>query len=446
MKIIIIGAGEVGYYLAKRLIAEDHEVTIIEIDLGRYRRAAESLDAIVIQGSGSSIKALQNAKASQSDILIAVSGYDEVNILSCMLSKDLGVKRCIARIRNPEYQNIDLILNPQKLGIDLLIHPERIAADEIIGLIERSSASKVVDFENGRLQIMALQILEDSPIINLSVKEVIDKHPDSSFLCLCIHRGEQTIIPHGNNLYQAGDIIYLIARREDIAQISEIVGYVERNQQNIMILGAGNIGRIIAKSLSTEMTVKLIEEKIETAEVVADELKDTLVLHGDGTDVNFLISERISEMDCFVAVTGNEKTNLLSGLLAQYLGVERIILHMTTNEYLPIMSKIGIDAVVSKNIATVNAIMKYIRRGHVIAVSLFENIDAEAIEMIPRPDSKITQKQLADLKLPDDLIIGAIIHQSEIIIPTGKTQIHPNDKVVVFLKPSVIPKAEKLFN
>ena len=194
------------------------------------------------------------------------------------------------------------------------------------------------------------------------------------------------------------------------------------------------------------MNVKLIEQDRDIAEEVAVNLPDTLVLHGDGTDIDFLSSERIEEMDCFVAVSGSEKTNLLSGLLAKHLGVKRVIIHVTTHEYIPLMDKIGIDAVVSKNVETVNAIMRYVRRGNVIAVSLFEDIKAEAIELIPHVGSDITKKPIKDLELPEDMIIGALIRQKEIIIPRGDTQIQPQDKVVVFLKPNLIQKVEKYFN
>ncbi len=446
MKIVIIGAGEVGYYLAKRLISEGNDVIIIEIDPERYRNASESLDAIVIQGSGSSAKVLAAAEVGSADVLIAVSAMDEVNILACMIAKEMGTKKCVARIRNNEFSQKDSVITAERLGIDLMVYPEQIAADAIVSLVKRSSASKVVDFEGGKLQIMALQVRDGSPIIDRTVEDVDAGNPDNSFLCLGIYRDNKTIIPRGKNVYRSGDVIYFIAQKEDIPKVSEIVGYSEKEQQHVMILGAGEVGRMVAAILSSDMDVKLIEENREVAESVTEELRDTLILHGDGTDIDFLISERVEEMDCFVAVTGSEKTNLLSGLLAQYLGVKRVIIHLTTNDYIPIMNKIGMDAVVSKNIATVNAIMKYIRRGNVIAVSLFEDIEAEAIEMIPKEGSPITKKPIQNLHIPTDIIVGAVIRHSEIIIPQGDTQIQANDKVVVFLKPNLIPQIEKFFN
>lgn len=446
MKVVIIGAGEVGYYLAKRLISEDHDVRLIEVDPERCRRAMETLDAMVIQGNGASVGVQLQAEVGDSDILFAVSGLDEINILSCMVAKKLGVKKCVARIRNAEFSHPDAIITPESFQIDLMIYPEQSAANEIVRLVERSAALKIVDFEDGKLQIMALQIKPDSPIVSCSVEHVKANNFQVEFLCLCIYRDEDTIIPHGNDIYRSGDVVYLIAPKEDIPQVSKIFGYPEREQQHVMIVGAGQLGRLVAAKLSDEMDVKIIEQDLDTAQLVSEQLSDTLVLHGDGTDVDLLASERIEEMDCFVAVTGSEKTNLLSGLLARYMGVKRVILHLDTSEYLPIMNKIGMDTVVSKNNATVNAIMKYVRRGNVIAVSLFEDIEAEAIELVPKEDSLITKGLLKDLKLPNVVIVGAVVRSQSIIIPRGDTQIEVGDKVIIFMKPAMISKIEKYFS
>lgn len=446
MKIVIVGAGEVGYFLAKRLIAESHNVTIIEPDEERYRRASETLDAMVIQASGSSPKILKKANVEAADVFLAVSGSDDTNLLACLTAKKMGAKKCVARVHSSEYTSLKNIFHPKDLGIDLVIQPERITADVIIDLVEQSSANKVVSFEDGELQIISLLIKPDSPIINKSLQQVAEENESVGFLCLAIKRGEETIIPRGSHTYQEGDIAFFIANEEHISEVANIVGYPKREQQYVMILGAGPIGRLVAATLSRDMNVKLIEQDPDLAEEVATALQDTLVLNGDGTNLDFLTSERIEEMDCVVAVTDSDKTNLLSGLLASHLGVKRVIIHLTTNEYIPLMERIGIHAVVSKNIETVNAIMRYIRRGNVIAVSLFEEIGAEAIELAPREGSIITRHPIRELNLPEDIIIGAIIRKGKIIIPKGQTQIELDDKVVVFLKPHLINKVENFFN
>ncbi|RKY62319.1 MAG: Trk system potassium transporter TrkA [Candidatus Neomarinimicrobiota bacterium] len=446
MKVVIVGAGEVGYYLAKRLISEDHDLTIIEENSERMSKASETLDAIVIHGNGSSVKTQMEAEVNKADILFAVTGKDDTNILCCSIAKKLGVGKCVARVRNDEFTSEEAIITPERFDIDLMIHPEQSAADEIVRLVERSSALKLVDFADGRLQILGIEIKENSPLKNLTIQEVMQANSQLEFLCLCIYRNEETIIPHGPNYYRSGDVVYFIAPKKNIPELSKMAGYREHEQQNVMIVGGGQLGYLVADQLSMDMNVKLIESDINRAEEISEKLKNTLILHGDGTDLELLVSEQIQEMDCFVAVSGSEKTNLLSGLLARYMGVKRVIIHLNSNEFIPIMSRIGMDAVVSKNIATVNAIMKYTRRGNVVAVSLFEDIDAEAIELIPKPGSPITRQALKDLKLPKEMIVGAIVRESSIIIPHGDTQIDHGDKVVVFFKPNVIGKIESYFS
>ncbi|MGC9363151.1 MAG: Trk system potassium transporter TrkA [Fidelibacterota bacterium] len=446
MKLVIVGAGEVGYYLAKRLISEKHDITIIEQDAERQRRALETLDAIVLQGNGASVRIQQEAEVEKADILFAVTGMDETNILCCSIAKKLGVGKCVARVRNDEFTRPDAMITPDRFDIDLMIHPEQAAANEIVRLVEQSSALKIVDFEDGNLQLLALQVKNDSPLINRTLQEVGAANPQIEFLCLCIYRNNDTIIPHGSNYYRAGDVIYCIAPKNDIPALTELVGYRESEQQHVMIVGGGQVGTRIAAKLSPLMDVKLIESNFERAKEISSSLKDTLVLHGDGTDIDLLSSEQIQEADCFIAVSGSEKTNLLSGLLARYLGVQRVIIHLNTHQYMPIMSRIGMDAVVSKNISTVNAIMKYVRQGDVIAVTLFEDIDAEVIELIPKRNSRITRHPLRKMKLPTDLIIGAIVRDAVVIIPHGETQIVAGDKVVIFMKPAMINKVEKYFS
>jgi len=446
MQIVIIGAGEVGYYLARKLIQEDHDIRLIECQNDRQKRAAETLDAIVLKGSGTSERLLREAEVDQADIFIAVTGDDEVNILACLMARKLGRARCIARVKNSEFSQPQALLSPVDLGIDLMVHPEETTAQAIVRLVESSAVSRLVDFESGELQIVAIYIKHDSPIINQTIAQVVANFSKRTFIVLCIYRDEETIIPHGSHYFRAGDTVYLITRRNDLPRIFAMIGYSEQKQQHIMICGGGQVGRRLAAVLSSYTSVKLIEKDPSAADACARELRDTLVLQGDATDVDFLVSENIYDMDCFVAVTGCEKTNLLAGLLALDQGVRRIVVHLTTQDYFPIMKRIGIDAIVSKNIATVNAILKHIRRGDIIAVSLFEDIEAEAMELSPPAGSPITQKPLKDLKLPDDLIIGAVVRGSGIIIPDGHTRIQADDKVVVFLKPTLLSQVEKLFN
>jgi trk system potassium uptake protein TrkA len=250
MKIIIIGAGEVGYYLAKRLIGEDHNVTIIENNQERFRRASETLDAIAIHDNGSSPQVLANAGVASADVLLAVSGSDDTNILACMIGKKMGVKRCLARVHSEEFSHSKSGVTGKDLGVDLLIHPEHTAAEAIIRLVEQSSALRLVTFEDDRLQIISLMIKENSPIVNQSLEEVALKNPHLSFLCLAIYRADKTIIPRGKNIYKSGDVAYFITQEEHLNDLTRLVGYSVNEQQHIMILGAGRLGRMVAAALS----------------------------------------------------------------------------------------------------------------------------------------------------------------------------------------------------
>ncbi|MBO8151207.1 MAG: Trk system potassium transporter TrkA [Candidatus Neomarinimicrobiota bacterium] len=445
MKIVLVGVGEVGYYLAKKLIQENHDLYLIDVDPEKVKRASETLDAIVVQGSGSSQGVLEKVGVREADILVAASSVDEVNIVSCLIGKELGVKNVVARVRRREYIEKDSVLLREKYGIDLIVHPEKAASEEIIRLIQYPSASKIVDFGGGKLLVAAVKLGKRSKIVNKTLREVTQE-VNNVFLCLCIERNGGTIIPRGDDRYMEGDTVYLITNAKSLKLVLKSIVPGFREQQNIMIYGASNIGKMVAEVLSEDLNVKLIEGNRDEAVHASEELRDTLILQGKGTDIDLLLSEQVEHMDSFVAVSDNEETNLLSALLAKYLGVKRTLIHVNTNEYVPIINKLGVDAVVSKHLSTVNAIMKFIRRGRIISVSLFEGIDAEAIELVPKRGSYITRKPLKDLALPRNIIIGAILRNNEVIIPRGDTVVEPDDNVVVFARPEHIKKVEKFFN
>ncbi|MBO8131790.1 MAG: Trk system potassium transporter TrkA [Candidatus Marinimicrobia bacterium] len=445
MKVILIGAGEVGYYLAKKLIQENHDLYIIDNNPDKVERVSETLDAIVIHGNGASQNVLESVGAKDADILIAASSIDEVNILSCLIGKEVGVKNTVARVRSREFLKEGSVINKEKYGIDLIVHPEKVTADEIIKLIYYPYTSKIVDFGGGKLTIAAIKIKNNSRIVGKSIIEVTSQ-ASNNFLCLCIERDGKTIIPHGDDVFIENDTIYVISNIKDLKGVLKTIFPEYKEQQNIMIYGASSIGKMVAEKISEDLNVKLIEGNKEDAKQAAEELLDTLILLGEGTDIELLTSEQIEFMDSFIAVSDNEESNLLAALLAKYLGVKRTIAHINTNDYIPIISKLGIDSVISKNIATANAIMKFMRRGRIISVSLFEGIDAEAIELVPREKSYATKKPIKDLGLHRDILIGAIIRNNEVIIPKGDTIIEPDDNVVVFTKPYLIGKVEKYFN
>jgi len=445
MNILIVGAGEVGFHLAKRLSAEKHNITVLEKDLEKAQHAEEHLDALVIVGSGSNLEDLKNANIDHADVFVGLSNFDEVNLLGCRFAQKLKVPYKIARVRNPQYTRPDFILSHDEMGVDLLIHPERETAEAIVRLIRQSSATDVVEFEGGKIQLLGIRLERNSPILGKPLIEVWQEHGNLAARIVSIKRKERTLIPGGNEILVAGDQIFIICEKELIPTIVHITGKEDVSIQNIMILGGGLIGQFVAESLENHINIKVIESRSDKSEKIANILKKTLVIHGDGTDVDLLATEGILDMDAFISVTGDDETNIICTLIARHLKVPRTIALVNKTEYLPITSTIGMDAVVSKRLLTVNAILRFIRRSILESVASIPGLDAEIIEIIPCKGSKITKQPLKSLHFWPSAILGAVTRNNEVIIPSGDTQLQAGDRVVIFSLPKAVADVEKLF-
>ncbi len=445
MNILIIGAGEVGFQLTKRLTAEKHNITILERDPEKAHRAEEQLDALVVIGSGSSFEDLKRAKIEQTDIFAAMSNVDEVNLLACRYAKKLNIPHKIARVRNPEYIEPSFILSQEEMGIDLLIHPEKETADAIVRLIRQSSATDIVEFAGGEIQLLGIRLEANSPVIHKTLQEIWREYNNLAARIVAINRKERTIIPGGNDVLVPGDQVFIVCDKELIPTIVQITGKENVTIQNIMILGGGLIGRYVARALEDEMNIKIIESRSEKSEEIADILRKTLVIHGDGTDMDLLALEGIIDMDSFIAVTGDDETNIISTLMARHLRVPRTIALVNKTEYLPITPTIGMDAVVSKKLLTVNAILRFIQKSTFERIVTIPGVEAEIIEIIPQANSKITKKPLKEIHFPKFSIVGAVQRQDNTIIPMGDTQIRAGDRVVIFTLPVAMAEVEKLF-
>jgi trk system potassium uptake protein TrkA len=445
MNILIIGAGEVGFQLTKKLSAEKHNITILEKNPQQAHRAEEQLDARVVVGSASSFENLRNAKIEDMDIFAAMSNVDEVNLLACRYAQKLNIPYKIARIRNPEYVEKDFILSQEELGVDLLIHPEKETANAIVRLIKQSSATDVVEFAGGQIQLVGIRLERDSKILNMQLKNLWSEHKDLPVRIVAINRKEHTIIPGGNDILMAGDQVFAICDKNSVSKVVQITGKENVSIQNIMILGGGLIGRYVARDLESELNIKIIESRSDTSEEIADFLKKTLVIYGDGTDMDLLAVEGIIDMDCFIAVTGDDETNIISTLMARHLQVPRTIALVNKTEYLPITPTIGMDAVVSKKLLTVNAILRFIQKSTLESLASIPGVEAEIIEIIPQNHSKIVKKPLKEIHFPRFALVGAVQRGEEVIIPTGDTQIKKGDRVVIFTMPNALSEVENLF-
>ncbi|RMF07798.1 MAG: Trk system potassium transporter TrkA [Candidatus Neomarinimicrobiota bacterium] len=447
MKIVIIGAGEVGFYVAKALSQENFDITILDIDPEKCRRASENLDVIVVEGNGASPKNLKKVKVSEADYVLALTRVDEVNLIAAHQAHTLGAKKIIARLRNQQYTAPDSILRPEQFGIDRVIHPEREACQEIVRLVRHPYATLVADFEGGRLHMIGIRMKKNgNQIVGRTVREVCEINPDIKFGVVAVVRDGEATVPWGDFVFEEGDIAYFISRKEKLNGVLEVLGVPVEVNRRIMILGGSKIGRSVAEVLQNEMSVRLIEKNREKASIIANNLENTMVVNADGLDVEFLKSENIQEVDSYLAVTNNEQTNLLSGILASHLGVKQSIVHITTTDYQPFIQEIGVAAVVSKNMSTVNTIIRDIRSDQ-SETSLFsmEEIGVDVVEFKPEPNSPVTQKPLQDLDFPQDSIVGVINHHGQLSIARGNFQLSDEDTALVFTKHTAIRKLKKLF-
>ena len=325
MKIIIAGAGEVGTYLAKMLSIESHEILVIDTDHERLNNLDSHLEVLTLQGSSASIETLLEAGMNKTDLFICVTPTEELNITSAMLSKKLGAKKTIARIDNPEYLKATNKEIFKQMGIDSLIYPEQLAAKEVVGLLNQAGTIEVVDFSGGKLMLMVVKLDENAPIVNKTLLDAARLNTDMDYRAVAITRHGDTLVPRGNDVFQVGDVVYVITTQSGVAKLMKFSGKENIHIKNIMIVGGSRIGASTALALQNKSNIKLIEIDREKSFKLADRLEKTMVIRGNGSEIDLLIEEGIKEMDAFIAVTGNSETNILSCLQAKKLGVKKTI-------------------------------------------------------------------------------------------------------------------------
>lgn len=445
MRIVIAGMGDVGYHLAKQLSNEEHDIIAIDMDQQRLSYSDSMADILTINGSSTSVSTLRQAKVDKADLFVAVTSFEEVNVTSAILAKKLGAKKTIARISNSEYLEEKVDISFSEIGIDFMIYPEELAAKEMVNLILRSAATDVMDFEGGKLSVIGLRLDKDAPVIRKTIVDIAKEFESFDFRIVALHRNFRTIIPKGNDRFLPNDQVFVITRPEGNNVVLKLAGKEDINFDNIMILGGSKIGRRVAELLEDKMTVKLIESDEEKTLQLADSLTSTLVIKGDGRDIDLLAQEGIIDVDAFVAVTEDAETNIITCLMAKHLGVKKAIALVDKVNYIPLTQTIGLDSLINKKLIAANNISRYIRKSEVLALSTLEGIDADIMEYVVQPNSPITKKPIKDLGFPKEAIIGGIIRGEESMIAVGDTRIQNGDKVVVFSLPGGVKKTEKFF-
>ena len=449
MKVIIVGAGEVGFHIAQRLSEENHDVVLIDQNPEQIRRVTDNLDVQAFLGSGTNPQILKDTGIEDADMLLAATNSDEVNLISCLIAKILNpylIK--LARLRNDYVREIPLLLDKDHLGIDHVINPQVEMVRSIQRLMEIPGASEVIDFVGGRVKLIGVTVNKDSPFAGRKLLSFTKAEGDILVGAIVRSRPNfpgQVIIPHGNDSIMAGDLVYLVARNTELEQTLSLFGIKEKSLRRVIIIGAGQIGQALAREMDrAKISTKIIEKDEAICAELSASLTHVTVINGDGTDKELLEEENIGSADFVVTLTGDEESNILISLLAKGLGTRKTVTRVSKLSYLPLMSAIGIDTVVSPRLAAVRAILQYIRPGKILSVAPLKGEHAEAIEAEALETSDIVNKPLHKVKMPKGAIVGAIFRDDEIIIPRGDTVIKPGDRLIIFALKKVLPKLEKL--
>lgn len=448
MKIIIIGAGEVGYNLAGKLSKEGHDVVVVDHDPEKIRHVDETLDVKALLGKGSSPGILKEAGMEEAELVIAVTDSDEINMVACLIAGTQSkIPKRIARIRNLEYTHESRIFDEQHLDIDLCINPEMETAKTIVRLIENPGSADFAEFAEGRVELIGVKIEEDSYVTGKKLrelKEVRSLFPDLKVLIVAISREEQIIIPHGDETIFAGDILYAVVDRYSVTNVLAYLRKKEEPVRRVFIAGGTPIGFEVARQLQEgEVTVRLVEPDASRCQGMAETLEKVLILHGEMTDQSLLREEHIEDADFFISTSNDEDANILASLLAKRLGAKKTITLVRHLHYLSVLPAIGIDAVVSPRLSAIGRIMHYIRKGKILSVATLKEEAAEVIETVALETSDIVNRPIRELKFPKGAIIGAVVRGEEVIIPGGDDVILPDDRVVIFALQSAISKVEK---
>lgn len=443
MRVIIVGAGEVGYQIAKFLALEPVDVVVIDRDKNKLRRISEEVDVAVIEGEGGDPSALKEAEADKADILLAVTDRDETNMIACLLAKAMfNIPRKIARIRNPEYFKNERLLSKENLDIDPAINPEVEVAKAIIRLLEIPFAAEVEEFEGGIIRVIGFKVPQDASFIGKSLKE-LGTSTQKSFLIGIIERGDKIIIPSGRDVIKSDDIIYIPVKKWEVTDTIALLEVPTKPAKKIMLLGGGRIGYHIASTMELKADIKIIEKDGERCKYLSKNLRKTLVLHGDGADRQLLIEENISDMDVFVAVSNNDELNIMASLLAKKLGVKKTIVIVNKTEYIPLAYSLGLQAVLSPLLITASTILRYVRKGDILSLTAIAEDKAEIIEARVGKQSSLVGKTLKEAELKGS-IIGAIIRDEEVIIPSGLDKVIEGDKLIIFTLRESIKEVERV--
>ncbi len=450
MKIVILGAGQVGSSVAESLVSEQNDITVVDLEPQRLRALQDRLDLRTVIGSGAHPSILVEAGIEDADLLIAVTQSDETNLVACRLASRLfNVPRRIARIRATDYLANQKVLDPDGFDVDLAICPEQVLTDYIVKLIEFPEALQVLDFANGKVSLVAVRAFSGGPLVGRPLKELPRHMPGVEARIVAIFRGDRSIVPDGDSVIEPGDEVFCLAASAHIREVMRELRRMDRPVKCVMIAGGGNIGLRLAQALERDYSVRVIEHNKGRCATLAAQLGAALVLNGDTTDEGLLEDENIGEMDLFVAVTNDDENNIMSSLLAKRMGARRVVSLINRRSYVDLLQSGQIDIAISPAQATIGTLLAHVRRGDIVAVHSLRRGAAEALEAIVHGDReacRVTDRRIDEIDLPVGTTIGAVVRGDEVIMTHHDTVIRAEDHVIVFVTDKkTLPRVERLF-
>jgi trk system potassium uptake protein TrkA len=450
MKVIILGAGQVGATVAESLVSEQNDITVVDVDAGRLRALQDRYDLRTVTGSASHPAVLEEAGIDDADLLIAVTQSDETNLVACKLAARMfNVPRRVARIRANAFLDNKRVLGPDGFDVDLSICPEQVLTEYIVKLVEFPEALQVLDFADGKVSLVAVRAYEGGPMVGRPVKEIRAHIPNIDTRIVAIFRRDRAIPPDGDTVIEAGDEVFCLAAADDIRKVMHELRRMDQPVRRVMIAGGGNIGLRLARALEGQYSVRLIEHNKRRCEVLAARLNQALVLNGDATDEELLEQENIAQMDLFVAVTNDDENNIMSCLLAKRMGARRVVALINRRSYVDLLQSGQIDIAISPAQATIGKLLAHVRRGDVVAVHSLRRGAAEALEAVvhgDRESCRVTGRRVDEIDLPAGATIGAVVRNGDVLMAHHDTRIEAEDHVIVFVTDKkTLPRVEKLF-
>jgi trk system potassium uptake protein len=450
VKIVILGAGQVGSTVAESLVSEANDITVVDIESTRLRNLQDRLDLRTVLGSAAHPSVLVEAGIEDCDLVIAVTQSDETNLVACKLAEQLfNVPTRIARIRATDYLLNERVLGEECFAVNLAICPEQVLTDYIVKLVHFPEALQVLEFAHGKVSLVAVRAFQGGPLVGHQLKDIRSHLPSVNTRIAAIFRGDSPIVPEGDTVVEAGDEVFCLAATRNIREVMRELRRMDKPVQRIMIAGGGNIGLRLGAALERDYAVKLIEYSKKRCEILSSRLNRTLVLQGDVTDEGLLEAENVDDMDMFIAVTNDDENNIMSALLAKRMGAKRVVALINRRSYVDLLQSGQIDIAISPAQATIGTLLAHVRRGHVTQVHSLRRGAAEALEAVVHGDRDscgCVGRRIDEIDLPKGATIAAIVRGDEVIMAHHDTVIQAEDHVIIFVTDKkTLPKVEKLF-